>query len=233
MKAILFDLDGTLLPMDQEVFVRNYLARMAKYLEPWGHDPKLLVKAVWAGTGAMMKNDGSALNEDVFWQVFNGIMGKDARKDGELFEAFYQGEFQKSRESCGSNPASAQIIGQIKDMGYSVILATNPLFPPIATQSRIRWAGLRPEDFLLVTTYDNSHFCKPNPEYYREILGKLGLDAAQCLMVGNDVSEDMAAEKLGMRVFLLTDCLINRENTDISRFPKGGFPELLQYIRSL
>lgn len=233
MKAVLFDLDGTLLPMDQEVFVKDYLKRMAAFLAPHGYDSERFVKALWAGIGAMMKNDGKAKNEDIFWRVFNQVLERDARRDSALFDEFYRGEFQKSRESCGFQPAAAPAVREIRAMGYRVILATNPLFPAIATQSRIRWAGLEPEDFELITTYENARFCKPNPEYYREILGKLNLDASDCLMVGNDVTEDMIAEKLGMRVFLLTDCLINRSGADISRYQRGSFPELLQYIRSL
>ena len=232
-KAILFDLDGTLLPMDQEVFVRDYLGRMAAFLAPHGYDPLSLIKAVWAGTGAMVKNDGKALNEDVFWYVFNSILGRDAKQDLALFEEFYRTEFQKAKDSCGFNPAAVEAIRQIKDMGYRLILATNPLFPAIATHSRIRWAGLNPEDFELVTTYENSRFCKPNPDYYREILGKIALDGSQCLMVGNDVGEDMIAGTLGMKTFLLTDCLINKTAEDISQYPNGSFPELLHYIRSL
>lgn len=85
----------------------------------------------------------------------------------------------------------------------------------------------------LITTFDNSSFCKPNPEYYREILGKLGLEPEECLMVGNDVTEDMMTRELGMQVFLLTDCLINRENKDIASYPRGSFPELLEFIRSM
>ena len=232
-KAILFDLDGTLLPMDQEVFVRDYLGRMAAFLAPHGYDPQSLIKAVWAGTGAMVKNDGKALNEDVFWYVFNSILGRDAKQDLALFEEFYRTEFQKAKDSCGFNPAAVEAIRQIKDMGYRLILATNPLFPAIATYSRARWAGLNPEDVELVTTYENSRFCKPNPDYYREILGKIALDGSQCLMVGNDVGEDMIAGTLGMKTFLLTDCLINKTAEDISQYPNGSFPELLHYIRSL
>ena len=232
-KAILFDLDGTLLPMDQEVFVRDYLGRMAAFLAPHGYDPQLLTKALWAGTGAMVKNDGKTRNEDVFWYVFNSILDRDAKQDLALFEEFYRTEFQKAKDSCGFNPAAVEAIRQIKDMGYRLILATNPLFPAIATYSRIRWAGLNPEDFELVTTYENSRFCKPNPDYYREILGKIALDGSQCLMVGNDVGEDMVAQKLGMKTFLLTDCLINKTAEDISQYPNGSFPELLHYIRSL
>ena len=40
----------------------------------------------------------------------------------------------------------------------------------------------------------------------------------------------VAAEKLGMRVFLLTDCLINKDGRDISCYPQGGFSELMAYI---
>lgn len=233
IKAILFDLDGTLLPMDQEVFVKDYLGRMAAFLSPHGYDPQLLIKALWAGTGAMVKNDGHAINEDVFWYVFNSFLGRDAKQDEVLFEEFYTTIFQQSKDSCGYNPAAADAIREIKAMGYRVALATNPLFPAIATQSRIKWAGLNPEDFELVTTYENSCFCKPNPDYYREILGKLSLDGSECLMVGNDVGEDMVARSLGMKVFLLTNCLINKAAEDISVYPNGGFPELLHYIRSL
>ena len=233
IKAILFDLDGTLLPMDQEVFVKDYVGRMTAFLAPYGYDPQLYFKGLWAGTGAMVKNDGKALNEDMFWYVFNTILGKDAKEDMALFEEFYRTEFQKARDSCGFQPMAAEAVREIKAMGCRVILATNPLFPAIATHSRVTWAGLNPEDFELITTYENSRFCKPNPDYYREILEKLSLDGPECLMVGNDVGEDMVAKTTGMKTFLLTDCLINKTGEDISQYPNGSFPELLRYIRSL
>ena len=52
-------------------------------------------------------------------------------------------------------------------------------------------------------------------------------------MVGNDVGDDMVAQELGMKVFLLTDCLINKHNVDISVYPHGSFEELMEYIRTL
>lgn len=231
--TILFDLDGTLLPMDQERFVKSYLSRLAKKMAPYGYDPDTLIKAVWAGTGAMVKNDGSATNREVFWQVCNSIFGRDTQADEPLFEEFYRIDFQEVRQDCGFDPRAAEAIREIKSKGFRTILATNPLFPPIATQSRVRWAGLSPEDFEWITTYDNSVHCKPNLDYYRDILNKMGLKAEECLMVGNDVSEDMVARYLGMQVFLLTDCIINKENKDISQYPNGSFPELLAYIRAL
>ena len=232
-KAILFDLDGTLLPMDQEVFVKDYLGRMAAFLAPHGYDPQTLMKTIWTGTGAMVKNDGKAKNEDVFWNVFSACLGKDAKQDEALFTQFYTTVFQQTKSSCGFNAAAAEAVREIKAMGYRVILATNPLFPAIATYSRVKWAGLNRSDFELITTYENSRFCKPNPDYYREILERIGLDGSECLMVGNDVGEDMVAQTTGMKTFLLTDCLINRAGEDIERYPHGSFPELLRCIRSL
>ena len=57
-KAILFDLDGTLLPMDNNVFVKGYFKELAKKLSPIGLEPDKLIETVWAGTKAMVKNDG-------------------------------------------------------------------------------------------------------------------------------------------------------------------------------
>ncbi len=231
IKTILFDLDGTLLPMDPEKFVCGYLNRMAQKLASQGYDPDLLVKGIWTGTGAMILNDGQHTNEEIFWAMFNDIMGRDCRVDEELFNDYYRNEFQLVSLDCGYDPQAAETIRELKSMGYPLILATNPLFPAIATQSRVRWAGLDPNDFGLITTYENSRYCKPNLDYYRDILDIMHLNPENCLMVGNDVGEDMIARELGMQVFLLTPYLINRDNADISQFPHGGFSELMTFVR--
>lgn len=232
IKTILFDLDGTLLPMDQDEFLQDYFGRLVKKMIPHGYAPKRLTKSIWACTEAMVQNDGKVTNEEIFWERFSEIYGGDVRKDEPTFLEFYQNDFQEVRNSCGFDPRSSETIQELKNQGYRLILATNPLFPAIATHSRIRWAGLEPEDFEWITTYENASCCKPNPDYYREILDKLNLQPEECLMVGNDVEEDMIAELLGMQVFLLTDCLINKHQKNIDGFPHGSFPELLQFVRS-
>ena len=121
-------------------------------------------------------------------------------------------------------------LGLLHEKGIRVILATNPIFPAVATESRIRWAGMEPSDFEFYTTYENINYCKPSLEYYKEILNRLDLRAEECLMVGNDVGDDMVARHLGMQVFLLTEDLINYGNTDISEFPNGDFDALTGFI---
>ena len=231
--TVLFDLDGTLLPMDQDVFVKDYFGRIADKLAPQGYDPKKLVETIWRGTGAMVKNDGSKTNEKAFWEVAVAVYGDRIVKDKHFFDEFYEEEFDKIKTVCGYYPAAAEIVHSLKKKGYRVVLATNPIFPARATQWRIQWAGLKPEDFELYTTYENSRYCKPNPDYYRDILKQLNISAEECLMVGNDVQEDMIARELGMQVFLLTDCMINKTGTDISQYPNGGFDALAQFLEAL
>jgi len=233
VKTVLFDLDGTLLPMDQDEFIKAYMSRLAKYMIPYGYDPDLLVKGLWMGTSAMVKNDGTKTNEKLFFEVFSSLVNKDASKDIPVFETFYNTDFQNVKDVCGFNENSAKIIKSLRERGLRVCLATNPLFPSAATYSRVRWAGLKIEDFDLITTYENSSYSKPNPDYYREILKKLDCDARECAMVGNDVGEDMIAETLGMKVFLLTDCLINKTDRSVDEFAHGGFDELSNWLDSL
>jgi len=230
ISTVLFDLDGTLLPMDQEVFVAAYFKGIAAKLAPAGYEPEKLIKAIWTGTGAMIQNDGKCTNEAAFWSCFTALWGRQALEDLPLFEEYYRTDFQEVRAVCGFAPAANAVIRQLKDAGVRRVLATNPIFPQIATHSRIRWAGLEPEDFAHITTYENSTFCKPNPAYYRQILEVLGLSPEECVMVGNDVGDDMAAQALGMQVFLLTDCLINQDGADLSRWPHGGFRELSDFL---
>lgn len=233
IKAVLFDLDGTLLPMDQDAFVKLYFGSLAKKLAPLGYEPEKLIGAIWAGTRAMIKNDGSVTNEEAFWQCFDGIFGTDARKDEPHFDAFYRNEFINARGACGYTEKAAQLVQAVKEKGLRCALATNPIFPDIATSQRIIWAGLEKEDFELYTTYENARFCKPNPAYYQDILDKMGLKGEECVMIGNDAVEDVAAMQCGMQVFLITDCLLNKGNADISAVPQGGFDEAIAFVKAL
>lgn len=231
--TVLFDLDGTLLPMDQEVFIKAYFGGLIRKLAPFGYEKDSLFNAIWQGTSSMVKNTGGRKNEEAFWETFTALLGEETKKDIVLFDEFYANDFCKVQESCGYSPKAAEVIKAVKDKGLRVALATNPLFPSTATEQRITWAGLSPKDFEHFTTYENSHYCKPNTDYYLEVMQKLCVKPEECLMVGNDVNEDMIVETLGSKVFLLTDNLINKDNKDISVYPNGSFDDLLEYIKNI
>lgn len=235
MNTILFDLDGTLLPLDQEEFLKTYFKYMANFTAPLGIDPKKLIKAIWVGTDAMVANDGSMTNEEKFWSVFDLAYGnsEEASAIRPVLEAFYEKEFDKAKVVARPNPLAKTCIRRLKEKGYTLALTTNPLFPSVATSFRIQWAGLDPEDFVWVTTYENSTFCKPNMGYYNEVLKNIGKNPGECLLVGNDVEEDLCVEGLGIETFLLTDHVINKNEADLSHLRQGSFEALASFIESL
>lgn len=222
IKAVFFDLDGTLLPMDNELFTKTYFKLLCKKLAPYGYNPDELISGVWAGTAAMVKNNGGRPNEEVFWEKFAQVMGKRVYEHKVVFEDFYKNEFNEAKVVCGFDERLVALVKRLKEKGLRVALATNPIFPAVATESRIRWAGFEPGDFEIYTTYENIGYCKPNPEYYSELIKRLGVKPDECVMIGNDAVEDTAAKKAGMSVYLLTDNLINKENIDISVYPNGS-----------
>ena len=230
MTTVLFDLDGTLLPMDQDEFVNTYFGFLIKKMAPYGYEKDELIATLWKGTAAMVKNDGTCPNEDRFWEVFAGVYGQERVADKPIFDEFYAGEFDNARAVCPANPDAARLVRALKAAGIRVVMATNPFFPLHAQKLRMDWAGLDPEDFAYITSYENSCYCKPNPMYFTELIEKLGLTPGECLMVGNDAGEDTAALAAGIPVFLLTDCLINKTGRDLSDLPQGGFPELFSYL---
>ncbi|MCI5774230.1 MAG: HAD family hydrolase [Erysipelotrichaceae bacterium] len=213
MKTILLDFDGTLLKMDVDKFTKSYFVALANYFKA-DYDPKRLVEAVGKGTYAMIKNDGNLTNAQVFAQVFAQYFKADP--NNEQFLKFYQTAFKLTKEACTIDGDARMLIDILKAKGYRLILATNPLFPYEGTKQRMAFVGLSPDDFEMITTYEDCHYCKPNLAYYEEILAKIDEKAENCVMIGNDVDEDMVVQQLGMETILLTDCLINKSQKPLT-----------------
>ena len=227
-QAILFDLDGTLLPMDLDEFVEGYFALLAKRFSEY--DPKAFLGAVWKGTRAMMANDGSMTNEQRFWSVFSAALGPSVQGQEERFVDFYATDFHGAKIFTGENPAAKQMVDLAHERAEKVILATNPMFPPCAIVTRLGWIGLEPSDFDWITTFDNSRYCKPAAAYYQGICERFSLDPAQCIMVGNDLQEDgVGASQIGMPVHIVTDCLITH-GLELDDWKHSTFAELGNYL---
>ena len=234
--TILFDLDGTLLQFSQEAFISAYFAELGKVFEIMGMDAGVSIKAVWAGTKAMMQNDGSQVNSRRFWAAFAehlGLPDDKCRAVEAACDTFYVGGFNKVKAILTQDDISRRIVSALKSKGYGMVLATNPLFPACAIETRLKWIGLEPRDFLHVTDYSNSYFCKPNQGYYNAIFSKINKTPGQCLMVGNSPVEDMSAGGLGTETFLVIDHLENESGADVTAFRRGTLAQLERYLASL
>ncbi len=230
--TVLTDLDGTLLPFEQDDFVKLYFGGLCKKLAPLGYQPDHTVKSVWAGTKAMITNDGGRLNSEAFWDTFNAMNPglPDARP---VCDDFYCNEFDSVKQCLKYIPDRKPLIDGLKAAGLRVVLATNPIFPLVGVSTRLGWIGLSPEDFELVTNYDNNTFCKPNPRYYEEILAKLGVKPEECVMLGNSIPEDMTAEKLGMKVFLVNEFIEDPDGAGGSGYAQGNMEQAIDFVKGL
>ncbi|MCL2806731.1 MAG: HAD family hydrolase [Coriobacteriia bacterium] len=236
INTILLDLDGTLLQFSQDEFIATYFTKIKKVFTNRGLDADESVKAVWAGTKAMVVNDGSKINAERFWAAFSKqlALNDEQRQDIEAAcEDFYTNEFDSVKSILTPSDIPERLVRALPAKGYTVVLATNPLFPPCAVTTRLGWAGLTQQDFFYVSHYENSSFSKPNPQYYEEIFAKIGREPKQCLMAGNNAVEDMVAAKLGAEVFLVTNSLENDTAVDISSYRQGTLAELEVYLMSL
>jgi len=234
IKAVLFDLDGTLLPVDTGAFLKTYFGLLAEKMVKNGYDAATFMKALFSGTDAMVANDGTATNEAVFWREFGKFYTEQTIPPIALFDEFYKEDFPKTKAVCAFDARVRQIVDAVKEKGLLCVLATAPAFPAVATETRMGYVGLSAEDFALYTTYENCTYCKPSEGYYREVATKIGCEPSECLMVGNDVTDDMIpARAIGMHTFLLTDYLINKIDADISEYENGGYDELLAFIKAL
>ena len=230
IRAVLFDLDGTLLPMDEEYFKKIYFGEVYKKIAYLGYTLDELLKVIWYGTKAMIKNDGKQTNEELFWKSFIEVHPDRLEENKENFVEIYNTIFPTLSYTCGFQPLAKDFIKALKDKGYEVIIASNPIFPIVATKARVRWAGCNPDDFKYITAYENSRFSKPNLKYYEEILEKTGYKPEEVIMVGNDVREDMIINKLGIDSYLITDCLLNLDNEDINKYKHGTFKEIMDLV---
>lgn len=232
-KAILFDMDGTLVPLDTYEFSIGYFKGLCKKLKHHNMNDEEVVKSIWAGTKAMVMNDGSKPNEEVFWEVFEKLMGKGKGEiDADCLD-FYKNEFHEAISYTGPNPYAVEAVKLARSKADLVILATNPLFPMVGQITRMGYVGLTPDMFDHVSCYENDRFCKPNPKYYIETLKKFNLDPKDCLMIGNDEFEDAwSVNSLGMDCYLVTDRLIPSDKYHHNG-PRGTFINLLEFLKNL
>jgi len=202
--TLLFDLDDTLLDTNIGVFVPAYFQALSAHLAPYVSE-KVIFSALTAGMRLMMNSeDPTSTLQSVFDDDFYTRVGVGKEELADVLNGFYNNVFPGIESKTNRRPDADPLIEWAFSMGYRIAIATDPLFPKKATFHRLRWAGLDPERFEIVSTFENFHFSKTHPAYYAEVLGQLGWHDGPVLMVGDDVERDlMPAHKLGLKTFLI------------------------------
>lgn len=205
-KAILFDLDGTLIDDSMETFLPPYFAALTKKL---AHlvAPEKLIAQLNASTRAMVANtDPTRTLADTFTADFFPKIGLPRETLMPLFDDFYAHEYRDLRVFVNPIPEARVVVSRALAARGPVVIATMPVFPLVAVQQRLEWGKLSDFSYAFVTAYENMRASKPNPAYYREIAERIGCAPAECIMVGNEVQNDiLPAKRVGMKTFWVTD----------------------------
>ncbi len=230
--TVLFDLDGTLLPINGEAFEAIYFKGLSSYFLD-KYEPKEFIKLIWTATKAMVLDTSSKTNEEAFMDALQALVNEDITWMQERFNQFYLNEFDQIKIAVTPNPSIQKAVKLLKEKGYRLIIATNPMFPKIAIEKRIEWTGCDRNDFEYVTSFEKNHYCKPQLKFYEEVLSDLNLDASQCLMVGNDINEDMIVSKLNMSTYLITNHVIQDSIIPDSVNYSGNYDDFYQFVKNL
>lgn len=232
VSTILFDLDGTLLEMQTDPFVKSYLKEVGRHVGTQ-YDTEKLLSLIWEATRAMIvSKEPDKTNEQVFIEYFTSHSDWKREEVWPLFDSFYRDVFPTLSHLTYPSPWAKKIVEAAKSQGFRIAVATNPVFPREAIYHRLAWIGMTSDEFELVTVYEDMHYTKPNPGYFAEICEKLGVEPAECVMVGNHMQEDMVASKLGMKTFLVTNWLEDRGEPQYPVNQRGTLEELHQAIES-
>ena len=204
IRAILFDLDDTLLGNDTESFMKRYFALLSDYAGPVMDSETFLPHLIQATQATIRNTDPNQSNAEVFWANFEALTGGRRADLEPFFRSFYETHFARLRPSVVVRPVAARLVRAAFDRGLAVVIATNPLFPATAIEQRLAWAGVPVTEYpyALVTTYENMHAAKPQTAYYREILAAINCPPEQAIMVGDDWKNDIApAAALGLYTY--------------------------------
>jgi HAD superfamily hydrolase (TIGR01662 family) len=233
IRAVLLDLDDTLLDNDMERFLPPYFAAVSQHMAHF-IAPDEFMNMLLASTRVMTKNqDPNVTNQQAFDANFLSRLGRPEAEVRSVIDSFYEEDFATLKRYTQPRPQARPLVQTLFDQGYDVVIATNPLFPRRAIEHRLAWAGVSDFPFTLVTTYENSHFSKPNPRYYQEILDKLGCSPGEGMMVGDDFGNDIVpAVQVGLHTYWIADGTRRCGDTSPYLGLRGTLADCLDWVQS-
>ena len=234
IECFFFDLDGTLLDLSDKAFDVEYSKLITNYFKEQ-YDPNTFLSYFMPAVEALMKhNDYTKPIIDSFLDKFNELSGMDRNEVWEQLSGFYSSDFGNLRDHVNPTPISKSLIRYLQSKKKKIVLATNPVFPEIATRQRVEWAGLDYDnDFIFVPTVSNSSSLKPDPHYFRTLMDMVNVPAEKILMIGNDFLYDGSASRVGIKTWIVN---INQSNLEYkNKFHidyEGSLEELFDKVKT-
>lgn len=207
IKAVLFDLDDTLLDINFTAFMTRYVAGLSGLLGRIARTPAPVMGIPFTKAYLALENSNRSddlTNHQLFNQEVNALVGIPL-DDPAIADAvdFYEREVVPTMHGgiVAARPqrGGRRAVDVVHELGLTCALATNPAFSEACVEARMGWADVSPEDFSLASNWDNTHRLKPNARFYQEFVNTLGLTCDECLMVGNDSRRDFPRPDCGLR----------------------------------
>lgn len=229
-RALLFDLDGTLLQVEMRHFISRYVAGFhARCCDLVDLDP--LHRAMRAAIHLLLQTETEGpTNEDRFFAFLAERLQLDESVLRERFALYLANDLESLSGGVRSIPEVGPLLELCLQSGVPLALATNPVFPRALTEARCRWVGIDIASFAHLTYFENSHYCKPQGRYFLEVATELGVEPESCLMIGNDTSHDLSANLVGMTTWLLDPFLLEREGPSWKPDHRGNHQQLHDFI---
>lgn len=232
LKAVFFDLDGTLLPFDEQVFMKTYVGLIVGFIKQFNYDKDLFIKTLFEGLEMMYKNDGKTTNEEVFWKAFEKNFGKEELVNRPKFDIFYETEFLKVKNICEDNKYAREILDFCHENNLRTVLATNPIIPGRGTIHRMGFVGLKEEDFEYITLMESYNYSKPNPMFFIKLLDMLKLKPEEVIMFGNNEVEDaLCAEQVGIKTYLIDSKYLIKDKKVERHYPIISMSSVIDTIK--
>lgn len=233
IRGVLFDLDGTLLQVEMSEFIPAYIGGLAGHFDDLV-DPQRFARTLRAGIHALLADaGGKGSNETQLLGIVETQLGIPATEFRRRFAGYVDDGLGGLQPLVRALPLARNILSRCFERGLKVAIATNPVFPRPVVAARLDWGGIADFPFDLVTSVENSRFCKPQPGYFLEVAEELGLAPQECLMVGNDTSHDLAARQVGIPTFLVDTWLVDRCDGDFVWDYRGSHSDLFRFLGRL
>ncbi|HOO74735.1 MAG TPA: HAD hydrolase-like protein [Tepiditoga sp.] len=196
---VFLDYDGTLIKTKEEIFQENYFK---KFLKHTGIKDNNIIRIILECTSELVKSTEEKENNLAFFmEKLSEKAGNTSEYWYNLFMEFYESEFSSLKTVIEPN---YELLEAVKSSDEKFIFASNPVFPQIAVRKRMDFIDMKEEDFLYVSFMENSKYCKPNKEYFEEVLNKLNIKSSECVMIG-DTDFDKASVNAGIRFIHVDD----------------------------